>query len=68
MKSHVEEETWKSWLDSVKERIEQLITQLESGDFAVLPSKECPSYCPYRRICRKDEERMKQKMIARKGE
>jgi len=68
MKSHVEEEAWETWLNAVKERIEQMIIHLESGDFAVLPSKECPSYCPYQRICRKEDDRIKRKTAARKGE
>ncbi|TCS84579.1 PD-(D/E)XK nuclease family protein [Tepidibacillus fermentans] len=67
MKSHVQEEDWKIWLEGVKERIEQLLGQLEQGDFGVLPNKECPTYCPYQYICRKDTERIKKKLLAREG-
>ncbi|MFV9510136.1 PD-(D/E)XK nuclease family protein [Tepidibacillus sp. LV47] len=68
MKSHVEEKEWKIWLEEVKERIEELLNQLEKGDFAVLPSMECPLYCPYQYICRKDHERIKRKLLAREGD
>ncbi|MFT9486412.1 MAG: PD-(D/E)XK nuclease family protein [Tepidibacillus sp.] len=65
--SKIDEEEWQQWVEEMKIRIEQLLTEMEQGDFSVLPSTECPSYCPFQHICRKDEERIKNKIRLKEG-
>ncbi len=57
------EEEWELWVTSIKKKVDQLLDQLYAGDFRVLPLSECPSYCPFQHICRKNDERMKKKKL-----
>ncbi|OEF98864.1 hypothetical protein BHF71_02755 [Vulcanibacillus modesticaldus] len=66
--SKIKEEEWHIWLESMKTKLEELIIEMEKGNFAVLPSVECPSYCSYNKICRKDEERIRVKSGMREEE
>lgn len=66
--SSIDDTDWYNWLNKIKELIEELLINLESGDFSVLPVTECPSYCPYKRICRKDDQIIKVKKRIREAE
>lgn len=59
--SSLEDAEWYDWINNTKGLIENLVNELEDGDFAVLPTMDCPSYCPYKQICRKDDQVIKVK-------
>lgn len=59
--SKIDEEKWTSWLETIKKYLDELLEKLKSGDFAVMPTTECPVYCSYKQICRYDEKRIKVK-------
>ncbi len=61
----IDDNEWEQWIDNIKKKIEVLIVNMNTGDFAVLPSTECPSYCEFKRICRKDEDTISKKNSAR---
>ncbi len=63
--SKIEESKWQDWIHHIKEKIENRIIEMENGDYSVLPETECPVYCPFQHICRKDEERTKWKKSLR---
>ena len=37
--------------ETVLEKLAELIEAMRGGRFDVLPSCDCPSYCPFKRIC-----------------
>lgn len=65
--SGYEEEKWKELVDAAKERIRELVLQLRSGDFAVVPTESCPSYCNLKQICRVNKERTRWKKYEGRG-
>lgn len=50
-------EEWDNWLELIKDELEQLILQLEEGNFEVYPKTDCPAYCAFKSICRNNEEK-----------
>jgi ATP-dependent helicase/DNAse subunit B len=56
-----EEQEWNDLLLAAKEQIKNLVIQLRSGDFAVVPTTSCPNYCQFKQICRVDKDRTRWK-------
>jgi len=68
VKSKLAEEEWSEWLEKMKDKTEILLQDMQNGDFSVMPTTTCPSYCQFQTICRKEDERIKRKYLIKEGQ
>lgn len=57
----IDETSWNEWISNIKQKIDSLLDYLEQGNYDVLPEEECPTYCPFQKICRRNDDRIKLK-------
>jgi len=53
---------------AVMEKVGQFIRGMRSGHFDLMPTHDCPAYCPFRRICHYSDARMEVKAPAAEEE
>ena len=65
--SLMDEAKWQEYFTFIKDKLSMLMEQMSHGDYSVLPEDECPSYCPFQKICRRDNQRFEYKKSLKEG-